>query len=152
MKKILIFLIVLFGLIGCSTTQYIPVETIKYKTEIVKDTIIDSVRVETIKEVYFDRVQQFDTLYLKSTLAESWSWVEGNKLEGKIKSEHKCENKYIYKTEFVDRVDSLKVEVPVEVIKYKYKYPPIFWVCLGISVFFIGGIVIKIINKFKLIG
>ena len=131
--------LILFCLLlsGCGTTKYVPVK----ETEYVRDTVIlkaDTVRVDVPVEVQVNVVPQLDTLRMETSVAEAEAYLDTltQTLKGQLKNkktELKKEIQTIEKTKFVER----KVEVPVEVVKLKYRIPHWVWYSLWLNLLFL---------------
>ena len=139
--KPLHFLTVLFLfcllLSGCGTTKYVPVK----ETEYVRETIIlkaDTVRRTIPVEKIIEVVPAMDTLRMETSVAEAEAYLDTltQTLKGQLKNkktELKKEIQTVEKTKFVER----KVEVPVEVVKWKYRIPHWVWFSLGFNLLFL---------------
>lgn len=134
---------------GCGTTKYVPIK----ETEYVRDTVIlkaDTVRLTIPVEKIVEVVPQFDTLRMETSVAKAEAYLDTltQTLKGQLKNkktELKKEIQTVEKTKFVER----KVEVPVEVVKWKYRIP--HWVCfsLGFNLLFLLILILGIkIKKF----
>ena len=114
-------LIILFGCAGVSS---VTETTSNEKIEIVyKDSVryYDSVVVIPV-ERYVDIVNKYDTLFLETSLAEAYAYVDSLWLRGEIKNKDKVKTEIIYKdnyiindtiiykekTEYKDRVEYVK--------------------------------------------
>lgn len=113
--KTIITIIISFLLIGCSPVKYIPIETVKTVTEVVRDT---SVIYKPIKEFVY--IQTKDTV---SRLETSFAVSEASYTNGQLN--HRLENKdsIQVKIEYKDRIITVTKEIPVEVVKEVYKTP-----------------------------
>ena len=146
--KPLHFLTVLFLfcllLSGCGTTKYVPVK----ETEYVRDTVIlkaDTVRMTIPVEKIVEAVPAMDTLRMETSVAEAEAYLDTltQTLKGQLKNkktELKKEIQTIEKTKFVER----KVEVPVEVVKWKYRIPHWVWFSLGFNLLFLLILILRI--------
>ena len=131
--------LILFFLLlsGCGTTKYVPVK----ETEYVRDTVIlkaDTVKLTIPVEKIVEVVPQFDTLRMETSVAKAEAYLDTltQTLKGQLKNkktELKKEIQTVEKTKFVER----KVEVPVEVIKWKYRIPHWVWFSLGFNLLFL---------------
>lgn len=145
MKRALIFL-VSAGLMmtGCGATRYIPVES----TETVRDTVIlkpDTVRVEVPRERVVEAVPQLDTLNMETSVASAKVYLDTltRTLKGSITNkpvELKKETQTVEKVKTVER----KVEVPVEVVKTKYRIPRWAWISLMVNLAIVGLVLLKL--------
>lgn len=134
MKRALIFL-TSAGLMmtGCGTSRYIPVKS----TETVRDTVIlkpDTVKVEVPRERVVEVVPQLDTLNMETSVASAQAYLDTltRTLKGSLENkpvELKKETQAIEKVKTVER----KVEVPVEVVKTKYRTPRWAWISLMVN-------------------
>ena len=127
--------LILFCLLlsGCGTTKYVPVK----ETEYVRDTVIlkaDTVRMTIPVEKIVEVVPAMDTLRMETSVAEAEAYLDTltQTLKGQLKNkktELKKEIQTVEKTKFVEH----KVEVPVEVVKWKYRIPHWVWYSLGFN-------------------
>lgn len=112
--------------IGCKSVKYIPVETIKTKTEYVDRFKTDSVHVR-------------DSVFVL---------VKGDTV---IKDRWRTVYKEVYARDTIFRQDTIREPYPVEVIKEKYRVPKSLWwlviLLAGLSI----PSVIKILRKLKII-
>lgn len=123
---------------GCGATRYIPVES----TETVRDTVIlkpDTVRVEIPRERVVEVVPQLDTLNMETSVASAQAFLDTltRTLRGTLKNkpvELKKETQAIERVKTVER----KVEVPVEVVKTKYRIPRWAWISLMVNLVMVG--------------
>ena len=128
MKRLFI-LILLFVLVSCGTTKYLPVQTIE-KIEY-RDSIVyvnDTITIEVPKEkvVY---VRPADTLSQISTfLAFSEAKVEKGILTHTLeqKGQIKAKIDTFFMVKYIDRI--VEKEVPVEVEVEKPYIPTFFWI------------------------
>ena len=138
MKRALIFLTVGLMMTGCGGTRYIPVKS----TETVRDTVIlkpDTVRVEIPRERVVEAVPQLDTLNMETSVASAQAFLDTltRTLRGTLKNkpvELKKETQAIERVKTVER----KVEVPVEVVKTKYRIPRWAWISLMVNLVMVG--------------
>lgn len=138
--------LILFCLLlsGCGTTKYVPVK----ETEYVRDTVIlkaDTVRLTIPVEKIVEVVPAMDTLRMETSVAEAEAYLDTltQTLKGQLKNkktELKKEIQTIEKTKFVER----KVEVPVEVLKWKYRIPHWVWFSLGFNMLFLLILILRI--------
>ena len=127
--KRLFLLILLFVLVSCGTTKYLPVQTIE-KIEY-RDSIVyvnDTITIEVPKEkvVY---VRPADTLsQISTSLAFSEAKVEKGVLTHTLeqKGEIKTKIDTFFKVKYTDRI--VEKEVPVEVEVEKPYIPTFFWI------------------------
>ena len=138
MKTILIlFAWVAILACSCGTPKYITVKEKEY----IKDTVLikaDTVKVDIPVEVKVNVVPELDTLKMETSVAEAEAYLDTltQTLKGQLKNkktELKKEIQTIEKTKFVER----KVEVPVEVVKWKYRIPHWVWFSLGFNLLFL---------------
>ena len=146
--KPLHFLTILFLffllLSGCGTTKYVPVK----ETEYVRDTVIlkaDTVKLTIPVEKIVEVVPAMDTLRMETSVAEAEAYLDTltQTLKGQLKNkktELKKEIQTVEKTKFVER----KVEVPVEVVKWKYRIPHWVWFSLGFNLLFLLILILRI--------
>ena len=133
-----------FLVCGCGTTRYVPVK----ETEYVRDTVIlkaDTVKVDVPVEVQVNIVPQLDTLRMETSVAEAEAYLDTltQTLKGQLKNkktELKKEIQTVEKTKFVER----KVEVPVEVVKWKNRIPHWVWFSLGFNLLFLFILFLRI--------
>lgn len=129
--------LILFFLLlsGCGTTKYVPVK----ETEYVRDTVIlkaDTVRMTIPVEKIVEVVPQFDTLRMETSVAKAEAYADTatGTLKGKIENKPYEQNKEIQYTEKIRTVEK-RVEVPVEVVKYRI--PHWVWFSLGSNLLFL---------------
>lgn len=127
--------LILFCLLlsGCGTTKYVPVK----ETEYVRDTVIlkaDTVKLTIPVEKIVEVVPQFDTLRMETSVAKAEAYADTatGTLKGKIENKPYEQNKEIQYTEKIRTVEK-RVEVPVEVVKWKYRIPHWVWFSLGFN-------------------
>lgn len=127
--KRLFLLILLFVLVSCGTTKYLPVQTIE-KIEY-RDSIVyvnDTITIEVPKEkvVY---VRPADTLsQISTSLAFSEAKVEKGILTHTLeqKGQIKAKIDTFFMVKYIDRI--VEKEVPVEVEVEKPYIPTFFWI------------------------
>lgn len=131
--------LILFCLLlsGCGTTKYVPVK----ETEYVRDTVIlkaDTVRMAIPMEKIVEVVPQFDTLRMETSVAKAEAYADTTTgtLKGKIENKPYEQKKEIQYTEKIRTVEK-RVEVPVEVVKWKYRIPHWVWFSLGFNLLFL---------------
>ena len=113
-----------------------------------RDTVIlkaDTVKVDVPVEVQVNVVPQLDTLRMETSVAEAEAYLDTltQTLKGQLKNkktELKKEIQTVEKTKFVER----KVEVPVEVVKWKYRIPHWVWYSLGFNLLFLFVLFLRI--------
>ena len=124
MKTTILLMILL--MLGCKSVKYIPVETIKTKTEYVDRFKTDSVHVR-------------DSVFVL---------VKGDTV---IKDRWRTVYKEVYARDTIYRQDTIRVPYPVEVVKEKYRVPKSLWwlviLLAGLSV----PSILKILRKLKII-
>lgn len=143
--------LILFCLLlsGCGTTKYVPVK----ETEYVRDTVIlkaDTVRMTIPVEKIVEVVPQFDTLRMETSVAKAEAYADTatGTLKGKIENKPYEQKKEIQHTEKIRTVEK-RVEVPVEVVKWKYRIPHWVWYSLGFNLLFLFILILGIkIKKF----
>lgn len=128
----------IFGFIicmaGCKTTTPTVIEKEKI-VYVHSDSVryIDSTIVIPI-EVYKDYTGLLDTLYLKTSISESWSAVDTNKmlLVGELKNTKAIQYKYIEVEKIVKNDSIVEVEkpVPYPVVEEKKVIPTFAWICI----------------------
>ena len=138
--------LILFCLLlsGCGTTKYVPLK----ETEYVRDTVIlkaDTVKLTIPVEKIVEVVPAMDTLRMETSVAEAEAYLDTltQTLKGQLKNkktELKKEIQTVEKTKFVER----KVEVPVEVVKWKYRIPHWVWFSLGFNLLFLLILILRI--------
>ena len=137
-------ILICFLLCGCGTTRYVPVKEIEH----VRDTVIlkaDTVRMTIPVEKIVEVVPAMDTLRMETSVAEAEAYLDTltQTLKGQLKNkktELKKEIQTIEKTKFVER----KVEVPVEVVKWKYRIPHWVWYSLGFNLLVLLILILRI--------
>lgn len=140
-KMVLLSAIILFFFYGCKPEQII-VEKDKL-VYVTKDSIVhrDST-VYVPVEVYKDYA--LDTLVLRTSLAESKSWLDTSSayLVGEIRNLKALEVKYIEvdKWHIKDSIVEKEVPKPYPVVEYKVKRPWWAWVCLTWTIISIASI------------
>lgn len=124
MKTTILLMILL--MLGCKSVKYIPVETIKTKTEFV------------------DRFKT-DSVYVRDSV---FVLVKGDTV---IKDRWRTVYKEVYVRDTIFRQDTIREPYPVEVVKEKYRVPKSLWwlviLLAGLSI----PSVIKILRKLKII-
>ena len=137
-------ILICFLLCGCGTTRYVPVKEIEH----VRDTVIlkaDTVRMTIPVEKIVEVVPAMDTLRMETSVAKAEAYLDTltQTLKGQLKNkktELKKEIQTVEKTKFVER----KVEVPVEVVKWKYRIPHWVWYSLGLNLLFLFVLFLRI--------
>lgn len=103
---------VAWGLAGCSTTEYVPVERVEWR---------DSVRVVERKDSVYVR----DSVWVNQWHDRDTTWVE------KVTTHTVCRDRWRVDTIMVERRDSVPYAVPVtkEVVKYQLRWwqRPLVW-------------------------
>ena len=150
MKKLILFILLLFVACSCSTTRYIPVE--KNETVNIRDSVVlrDSVITTYInKERIIDVVPVYDTLRLETEYARSVSFVDtvSHSLKGELtqKDTVPVKTKILYKDRVVYKDRAVEKSVPVEVVKEKEVIPKWAWYSLGCNLL----ILLYLLLKFK---
>lgn len=138
--------LILFCLLlsGCVTTKYVPVK----ETEYVRDTVIlkaDTVKLTIPVEKIVEVVPQFDTLRMETSVAKAEAYADTatGTLKGKIENKHYQQKKEIQHAEKIRTVEK-RVEVPVEVVKLKYRIPRWVWYSLGFNLLFLFILILGI--------
>ena len=148
--KRLFLLILLFVLVSCGTTKYLPVQTIE-KIEY-RDSIVylnDTITIEVPKEkvVY---VRPADTLsQISTSLAFSEAKVEKGILTHTLeqKGQIKAKIDTFFMVKYIDRI--VEKEVPVEVEIEKPYIPTFFWIVTIYAAIITLFIAFKAYFKFK---
>ena len=132
--RYLLYIPILFLIIGCSTIKEIPVKT-EYK-EIVRDSIIfktDTVKIEVpvekVKEVTEDTVS-----VLSTSLATSTAEVSNGKLSHSLEQKGEMETKIEYREKIVFKDKIIYEEVPVEVPVEMPYIPKWCWYSLAFNI------------------
>ena len=148
--KRLFLLILLFVLVSCGTTKYLPVQTIE-KIEY-RDSIVyvnDTITIEVPKEkvVY---VVPADTLsQISTSLAFSEAKVEKGVLTHTLEQKGQIKTKIdtFFMVKYIDRI--VEKEVPVEVEIEKPYIPTFFWIVTIYAAIITLFIAFKAYFKFK---
>ena len=130
-------ILICFLVCGCGTTRYVPVKEIEH----VRDTVIlkaDTVRMTIPVEKIVEVVPAMDTLRMETSVAQAMAYADTatGTLKGKIENKPYEQKKEIQHTEKIRTVEK-KVEVPVEVVKWKYRIPHWVWFSLGFNLLFL---------------
>lgn len=141
-------ILICFLVCGCGTTRYVPVKEIEH----VRDTVIlkaDTVRMTIPVEKIVEVVPAMDTLRMETSVAKAMAYADTatGTLKGKIENKPYEQKKEIQHTEKIRTVEK-KVEVPIEVIKWKNRIPIWTWYSLGLNLLFLFALFLKI--KIKL--
>lgn len=138
--------LILFCLLvcGCGTTRYVPVKEIEH----VRDTVIlkaDTVRMTIPVEKIVEVVPAMDTLRMETSVAKAMAYADTatGTLKGKIENKPYQQKKEIQHTEKIRTVEK-RVEVPVEVLKWKYRIPHWVWYSLGLNLLFLFVLFLRI--------
>ena len=126
-----------FLVCGCGTTRYVPVKEIEH----VRDTVIlkaDTVRMTIPVEKIVEVVPAMDTLRMETSVAKAMAYADTatGTLKGKIENKPYEQKKEIQHTEKIRTVEK-RVEVPVEVVKLKYRIPHWVWYSLWLNLLFL---------------
>ena len=137
-------ILICFLLCGCGTTRYVPVKEIEH----VRDTVIlkaDTVRMTIPVEKIVEVVPAMDTLRMETSVAKAVAYADTatGTLKGKIENKPYEQKKEIQHTEKIRTVEK-KVEVPVEVVKWKYRIPHWVWYSLGFNLLFLFALFLRI--------
>ena len=137
-------ILICFLLCGCGTTRYVPVKEIEH----VRDTVIlkaDTVRMTIPVEKIVEVVPAMDTLRMETSVARAMAYADTatGTLKGKIENKPYEQKKEIQQTEKIRTVEK-RVEVPVEVVKWKYRIPHWVWYSLGLNLLFLFILFLKI--------
>ena len=133
-----------FLVCGCGTTRYVPVKEIEH----VRDTVIlkaDTVRMTIPVEKIVEVVPAMDTLRMETSVAKAMAYADTatGTLKGKIENKPYQQKKEIQHTEKIRTVEK-RVEVPVEVVKWKYRITHWLWYSLGFNLLFLFVLFLKI--------
>ena len=137
-------ILICFLLCGCGTTRYVPVKEIEH----VRDTVIlkaDTVRMTIPVEKIVEVVPAMDTLRMETSVARAMAYADTatGTLKGKIENKPYEQKKEIQQTEKIRTVEK-RVEVPVEVVKWKYRIPHWVWYSLGLNLLFLFVLFLRI--------
>ena len=137
-------ILICFLLCGCGTTRYVPVKEIEH----VRDTVIlkaDTVRMTIPVEKIVEVVPAMDTLRMETSVAKAMAYADTatGTLKGKIENKPYEQKKEIQYTEKIRTVEK-RVEVPVEVVKWKYRIPHWVWFSLGLNLLFLFILFLRI--------
>ena len=137
-------ILICFLLCGCGTTRYVPVKEIEH----VRDTVIlkaDTVRMTIPVEKIVEVVPAMDTLRMETSVARAMAYADTatGTLKGKIENKPYEQKKEIQQTEKIRTVEK-RVEVPVEVVKWKYRIPHWVWYSLGLNLLFLFILFLRI--------
>ena len=137
-------ILICFLLCGCGTTRYVPVKEIEH----VRDTVIlkaDTVRMTIPVEKIVEVVPAMDTLRMETSVAKAMAYADTatGTLKGKIENKPYEQKKEIQHTEKIRTVEK-RVEVPVEVVKWKYRIPHWVWYSLGLNLLFLFVLFLRI--------
>ena len=137
-------ILICFLLCGCGTTRYIPVKEIEH----VRDTVIlkaDTVRMTIPVEKIVEVVPAMDTLRMETSVARAMAYADTatGTLKGKIENKPYEQKKEIQHTEKIRTVEK-RVEVPVEVVKWKNRIPHWVWFSLGFNLLFLFVLFLRI--------
>lgn len=141
-------ILICFLVCGCGTTRYVPVKEIEH----VRDTVIlkaDTVRMTIPVEKIVEVVPAMDTLRLETSVARAMAYADTatGTLKGKIENKPYEQKKEIQHTEKIRTVEK-RVEVPIEVVKWKNRIPIWTWYSLGLNLLFLFFIIWRV--KIKL--
>ncbi len=141
-------ILICFLVCGCGTTRYVPVKEIEH----VRDTVIlkaDTVRMTIPVEKIVEVVPAMDTLRMETSVAKAMAYADTatGTLKGKIENKPYEQKKEIQHTEKIRTVEK-RVEVPIEVIKWKNRIPVWTWYSLGLNLLFLFILFLRI--KIKL--
>lgn len=141
-------ILIVFLVCGCGTTRYVPVKEIEH----VRDTVIlkvDTVRMTIPVEKIVEVVPAMDTLRLETSVARAMAYADTatGTLKGKIENKPYEQKKEIQHTEKIRTVEK-RVEVPIEVVKWKNRIPVWVWYSLALNLLFLFILFLRI--KIKL--
>lgn len=137
-------ILICFLVCGCGTTRYVPVKEIEH----VRDTVIlkaDTVRMTIPVEKIVEVVPAMDTLRMETSVAKAMAYADTatGTLKGKIENKPYEQKKEIQHTEKIRTVEK-RVEVPVEVVKWKNRIPVWTWYSLGFNLLFLFVLFLRI--------
>ena len=137
-------ILICFLVSGCGTTRYVPVK----EKEHVRDTVIlkaDTVRMTIPVEKIVEVVPAMDTLRMETSVAKAMAYADTatGTLKGKIENKPYEQKKEIQYTEKIRTVEK-RVEVPVEVVKWKNRIPVWTWYSLGFNLLFLFFIIWRV--------
>lgn len=137
-----------FLVCGCGTTRYVPVREIEH----VRDTVMlkaDTVRMTIPVEKIVEVVPAMDTLRMETSVAKAMAYADTatGTLKGKMENKPYEQKKEIQHTEKIRTVEK-RVEVPIEVIKWKNRIPIWVWYSLVLNLLFLFFIILRV--KIKL--
>ena len=147
---ILPWILALLLIVGCGTTQYIPIETTE--KVVVKDSVVyvnDTITIEIEKEKIVEVVPADTVSQIATSLAFSEAKIEKGMLyhsleqKGQIKA--KIDTFYVTQIKEVEKL----VEVPIEVIKEVKYIPEWAWYSVIFNVIVLCFIAFKIYLRFK---
>lgn len=141
-------ILICFLVCGCGTTRYVPVKEIEH----VRDTVIlkaDTVRMTIPVEKIVEVVPAMDTLRLETSVARAMAYADTatGTLKGKIENKPYEQKKEIQHIEKIKTVEK-RVEVPIEVVKWKNRIPVWVWYSLALNLLFLFILFLKV--KIKL--
>ena len=137
-------ILICFLLCGCGTTRYVPVKEIEH----VRDTVIlkaDTVRMTIPVEKIVEVVPAMDTLRMETLVAKAMAYADTatGTLKRTIDNKSYEQKKEIQHTEKI-RIVEKRVEVPVEVVKWKYRIPHWVWYSLGFNLLVLLILILRI--------
>ena len=110
MKKVIILILIIIGIVGCKSIQYVPVETVKTVYKNHTDTLLRTDTIQTEKETIIREADSatLTTLGLQLKANERAILILKRELERQVskESEHKSDT-------IIER-DTIQVPVPVE--------------------------------------
>lgn len=139
---LLVVLLALIMLYGCTTTKYVPVNQIRHITTIERDTIVEVVTPpESVTNTTTDTTSVIATRYATSTATVSNGVLTHTLTQPERKDSVKS------KTIYIQVADSVPYPVEVEVVREVV--PTWCWWSLAITGLIIGCIAMMIIWKIK---
>lgn len=110
MKKVIILILIIIGIVGCKSIQYVPVETVKTVYQNHTDTLLRTDTIQTERETIIREADSatLTTLGLQLKANERAILILKRELERQVskESEHKSDT-------IIER-DTIQVPVPVE--------------------------------------
>lgn len=149
MKKLILFIFLLFVVCSCGTVKQIPVNNKEVVN--IRDSVVlrDSVITTYInKERVVDVVPVYDTLKLETEYARSVSFVDtvSHSLKGELtqKDTVPVKTKILYKDRVVYKDRIVEKEVPITVEVPKKYIPKWVWYSLGCNLLILLYLILKL--------
>lgn len=110
MKKVIILILIIIGIVGCKSIQYVPVETIKTVYQNHTDTLLRTDTIQTEKETIIREADSatLTTLGLQLKANERAILILKRELKRQVSKESE------HKSDTVIERDTIQVPVPVE--------------------------------------